>query len=32
MPMVAGPRQFNVIGGVDFNAEAQSQVEVVWPR
>lgn len=32
MPMVAGPRQFNVIGGVDFNAEAQSQIEVVWPR
>ena len=32
LTMSANPRQFNVIGGIDFNAEAQSQVEVVWPR
>lgn len=28
---LAGPRQFNVIGGIDFEMQ-QSQVEVVWPR
>ncbi|MGQ0601337.1 MAG: hypothetical protein ACT4QE_06525 [Anaerolineales bacterium] len=28
---LAGPRQFNVIGGVEYEMQ-QSQVEVVWPR